>query len=189
MRASIWASALAALMVNISAASADGIDDNMNCYDQFLGGDMKLAIYYCSRAIQSGELEPGDVVVALLNRGVAYKNTGNLEMAVIDYSSALELSPDDALLYSNRANAYRELGRTTEALDDINRALELNPENPSAFYVRGLLFEAVGDAPSARLDFLRAYELNPENKDFREKAQSLAATPVEPVVAPDTQQY
>jgi tetratricopeptide (TPR) repeat protein len=175
MRASILASALTALVMSVSAASADGIEDNMNCYDQFHGGDMKLAIYYCSRAIQSGELEQGDVVVALLNRGVAYKNTGNLEMAVIDYSSALEIAPDDALLYSNRANAYRELGRTAEGLQDINKALELNPENPSAFYVRGLLFESIGDAASARLDFLRAYDLNPEHKEFRERAEALGA--------------
>lgn len=173
MRSSVWVSALVGLAMSVSTASADGIDDNMNCYDQFHGGDMKLAIYYCSRAIQSGELEPGDVVVALLNRGVAYKNTGNLEMAVIDYSSALDLAPDDALLYSNRANAYRELGRTAEGLEDINKALELNPENPSAFYVRGLLFEMVNDHESARRDFLRAYELNPENKDFRERAEKL----------------
>lgn len=175
MQGSIWAGALVALVMSVCTASADGIEDNMNCYDQFHGGDMKLAIYYCSRAIQSGELETGDVVVALLNRGVAYKNTGNLEMAVIDYSSALEIAPDDALLYSNRANAYRELGRPTEGLQDINRALELNPGNPSAFYVRGLLFEAVNDNESARRDFLRAYELNPENKDFRERAEALGA--------------
>ena len=70
------------LMGAVTAAQANGVEDNNNCYEQFRGGDMKLAIYYCSRAIQSGDLEQGDMVVALLNRGVAYKNTGNLEMAV-----------------------------------------------------------------------------------------------------------
>lgn len=175
MRALNWAGAVAVVLAGIGSAAADGIDDNMNCYDQFRGGDMKLAIYYCSRAIQSGELEKGDMVVALLNRGVAYKNTGNLEMAVIDYSSALDIAPEDSLLYSNRANALRELGKTDEALDDINRSLELNPDNPAAFYVRGLLFEMTGDTENARRDFLRAYELNPENTDFRDKAEELGA--------------
>lgn len=164
---------LAALFGSISTASADGVEDNNNCYEQFRGGDMKLAIYYCSRAIQSGDLERGDMVVALLNRGVAYKNTGNLEMAVVDYSSALELSPNDALLHSNRGNAYRELGRPQDAMSDINRSIELNPENPAAFYVRGLLFETMGDEENARRDFLRAHEISPDDKEFRERAEAL----------------
>eukprot|EP00439_Symbiodinium_sp_Y106_P089116 s1_g1652.t1 len=160
----------------MTAARANGVEDNNNCYEQFRGGDMKLAIYYCSRAIQSGDLEPGDMVVALLNRGVAYKNTGNLEMAVVDYSSALELSPDDALLFSNRANAYREMNRPVEAMSDINRSIELNPENPAAFYVRGLLFEASGDPENARRDFLRAHEISPDNKEFRDRAEALGVS-------------
>jgi len=181
MQGSGWAGALAALTISVflvvgaSSASANAIDDNTDCYEQFRGGDMKLAIYYCSRAIQSGELETGDMVVALLNRGVAYKNSGNMEMAIIDYTSALEMAPDDALLYSNRANAYRELGKTAEALQDINRAIELNSDNPAAFYVRGLLFETVSDYESARRDFLRAQELDPSSADFRERADALGS--------------
>ncbi len=167
---------VAALLGSTSIAMADGVEDNNNCYEQFRGGDMKLAIYYCSRAIQSGDLERGDMVVALLNRGVAYKNTGNLEMAVVDYSSALELSPDDALLYSNRGNAYRELNRPADAMNDINRSIELNPENPAAFYVRGLLFETMGDLENARRDFLRAHEISPDDKEFRERAEALGAS-------------
>lgn len=162
-----------ALLGSVTVAQANGVEDNNNCYEQFRGGDMKLAIYYCSRAIQSGDLEQGDMVVALLNRGVAYKNTGNLEMAVVDYSSALELSPNDALLFSNRANAYRELNKPVEAMSDINRSIELNPQNPAAFYVRGLLFEEMGDAENARRDFLRAHEISPDDKEFRARAEAL----------------
>lgn len=167
---------LGALLGSIGAASADGVEDNNNCYDQFRDGDMKLAIYYCGRAIQSGDLERGDMVVALLNRGVAHKNSGNLEMAVADYSAALELSPSDALLYSNRGNAYRELNRPAEAMNDINRSIELNPENPAAFYVRGLLFETMGDLENARRDFLRAHEISPDDKEFRERAETLGGS-------------
>jgi len=176
MQSSSWAGALTALTISVflisgaTGARANAIDDNADCYEQFRGGEMKLAIYYCSRAIQSGELETGDMVVALLNRGVAHKNSGNVEMAIIDYTSALELAPDDALLYSNRANAYREVGKTAEALQDINRAIELNSDNPAAFYVRGLLFEMVSDGESARRDFLRAHELDPENVEFRDNS-------------------
>lgn len=176
MRVMLGLAIIGALVGSVGAVHANGVEDNNNCYEQFRGGDMKLAIYYCSRAIQSGDLERGDMVVALLNRGVAYKNTGNLEMAVVDYSSALDLSPEDALLFSNRANVYRELNRPVEAMSDINRSIELNPQNPAAFYVRGLLFEALGNREDARRDFLRAHEISPDNREFRERAEALGAS-------------
>lgn len=151
---------------------ADGMEDSALCYEQFRGGDNKLAVYYCSRAIQSGDLTGGELVTALLNRGVAYKQMGNLDLAIADYSAALTRAPDDALLYSNRANAYRELGELGYALADANHALEIDIENARAFYVRGAVFEAMGDTENARKDYLRAYELQPVNDDYRQKAET-----------------
>lgn len=152
-------------------AWADGNEDNLACYEQFKeGGDERLAIYYCSRAIESGDLGEADLVTALLNRGVAYKMSDNLQMAVIDYTSALEIAPDDALLLGNRANAYRELGQLENALADIERALTLAPQRAASYYVRGAIYEAMGDEAKAAPDFARAYELDPANADYRNKA-------------------
>lgn len=161
---------LVSLMGSAAPTWANAIDDNNDCYDQFRGGDRRLAIYYCSRAIQSGELDPPDLVAALINRGVAYKSTGNLEMAVIDYTSALDIAPKDAVLWANRANAHREMKQFNPALSDINRALELNPERATSYYVRGAILEARGELDAAQTDFLKAYELQPQNTVFKQKA-------------------
>ncbi len=157
-------------------ALADGNADNLACFEQFKpGGDERLAIYYCSRAIQSGDLAPADKVTALLNRGVAHKKTGNLQMAIVDYTAALGIAPDDALVLANRANAYRESGKLVEALADISRALELQPERAASYYVRGSIYEAQGKEAEARADFLKAYELNPESSEYKDKAWDAGA--------------
>lgn len=161
---------LASGVGSATPALANAIDDNNDCYDQFRGGDHRLAIYYCSRAIQSGELDKPDLVAALINRGVAYKNTGNLEMAVVDYTSALDIAPKDAVLWANRANAHREMQQLNPALSDINRALELDPERATSYYVRGAILEARGEREAAQNDFLKAYELQPQNTVFKQKA-------------------
>lgn len=165
---------LAAALLCAAAATpawADGNEDNLACYEEFKeGGDERLAIYYCSRAIESGDLADADLITALLNRGVAHKMSGNLKMAVIDYTSALKLSPDDALILANRANAYRELGELDKALSDIDRALSLAPERAASYYVRGAIYEAQGQGAKAAQDFAKAYELDPENTDYKSKA-------------------
>ena len=158
------------VLASAAPTLANAIDDNNDCYDQFRGGDHRLAIYYCSRAIQSGELDQPDLVAALINRGVAYKNTGNLEMAVVDYTSALDIAPKDAVLWANRANAHREMQQLNPALSDINRALKLDPERATSYYVRGAILEARDDQEGAQKDFLKAYELQPQNTVFKQKA-------------------
>mgnify|MGYP003627123746 FL=1 len=152
-----------------SALQADAIGDNNLCYAQFSAGDNEAAIGYCSRAIQSGELSDADLIAALINRGVAYKNTGNLQAAIDDYTRALRLAPRDALLYQNRANARRAMGNYDAALADIEKATELEPKSAAAWYVRGAIAEDRGNLADARRYYLTALGLDPENSAYKAK--------------------
>ncbi len=165
-------SGILALFTLPPTAQADAIGDNNICYAQFATGNYGSAINYCSRAIESGELSEGDLVAALINRGVAYKSSGDLESAVADYTHALQLAPDDALLYQNRANALREMGDFDSALIDIEKSLELAPEVAGAWYVRGAIAEAQGDGQAARRFYMSALGLDPENEAYKAKLQS-----------------
>lgn len=151
------------------SAQADAIADSNLCYAQFSTGDNKAAIDYCSRAISSGELGEPDLIAALINRGVAYKNVGDLNAAIADYTQALRIAPRDALLYQNRANALREMGAFDAALVDIEQSLALDAERPGAWYVRGAINEAQGDRDAAREDYRAALNLDPENEVYKEK--------------------
>ncbi|MDO9127497.1 MAG: tetratricopeptide repeat protein, partial [Parvibaculum sp.] len=167
---------LGALVLALPApAFADAIGDNNLCYAQFVTGDNKAAIGYCTKAIDSGELSEPDLIAALINRGVAYKNTGDLEAAVADYTAALRIAPRDSLIYRNRANARREMGDYDAALADIGRAIELDPESAAAWYVRGAIMEARSDMVSARKFYMTALGLEPDNQAYKDKILGLDA--------------
>lgn len=160
---------LASLLAPPLPAGADAIGDNNICYSKFATADYKGAIGYCTGAIESGELSDPDLIAALINRGVAYKSSGQYELAVADYTRALRLAPNDALLYQNRANALREMGDYDAALEDIQKSIGLDPESAGAWYVRGAIAEARGNRGNARKYYMTALGLDPESKVYREK--------------------
>lgn len=156
-------------------AWANGVEDSNNCYDQFQSGNMKAAIDYCTKAIDSGELEEPDLVAALINRGVAFRNERDFKRAIVDYTTALKHAPKDAMIYANRANARRELGELKSALIDANQAIKLDPQRPASFYTRGAVEEAAGQLQNARKDYMQALALEPANLDYQNKILSLDA--------------
>jgi tetratricopeptide (TPR) repeat protein len=158
------------------SAHASGVEDSNNCYDQFRGGDMKAAIDFCTKAIDSGELEEPDLVAALINRGVAFRNQGEYKRAVVDYTAALKHAPKDAMIYANRANARRELGELKSAMADANQAIKLDPTRPASFYTRGAVREAAGQLQEARKDYMQALTLEPANMDYQNKILTLDAS-------------
>ena len=48
--------------------------------------------------------------VSYNNRGISYKEKGELDRALKDFDKAIELNPDFAEAYNNRGNVYRNMG-------------------------------------------------------------------------------
>ena len=65
----------------------------------------------------------------LLNRASLYLQMNDLERAGADYSSVLELSPDDEEALFFRAYVFSSQRRYREARADYDRLLELNPQH------------------------------------------------------------
>ena len=59
------------------------------------------------------------------NRGITYRDLGQIERAISDCGEAIRLNRQYALAYVNRALAYTTLGRDSEAQQDVKRAVEL----------------------------------------------------------------
>ena len=70
------------------------------------------------------ELEP-DFGLAYGERGHAHFALGRFDLAVADYSEAIELNAAVAISYWSRGLAYRELGNASKATADLERALDL----------------------------------------------------------------
>lgn len=95
------------------------------------------------------------------NRGNAYKALGQYQLALEDYSRALEIDPRYAYALNGRGNVYRSLGQEQRAIEDYDRAIELDPNYPLPFNGRGNAYHALGQEERAIRDYDRALELNP----------------------------
>ena len=75
---------------------------------------------------------------ALFLEKVKLSNTacqnGDFEKAVSLYSEAIQLDPNNHILYSNRSAAYIKMGHFSKALKDAIKAKELSPDWPKAYY-------------------------------------------------------
>jgi Tfp pilus assembly protein PilF len=88
-------------------------------------------------------------------------------------SNALELSPNDTVLYFNRAFAYFNMGDFEKALEDYNKAIELSPEDAEAYFRRANIFLQLDNIQEAVSDFETFLELDPDNANAEAVKEAL----------------
>jgi len=117
------------------------------------------------------ELDPNNTS-ALQNKQLAYANRGYLKKnklndtdgAIEDYTIALTLNPDDAIVLCNRGNSLRDKGDINGALNDYNKTVELAPDWGRGYASRGyLLLYHMGEIEKALADFNIALTIDPED--------------------------
>jgi Flp pilus assembly protein TadD len=66
--------------------------------------------------------------------GAIHQGLEQYDIAVLRYTRAIELFPNDIVSLTNRAEIYLNQGKFLEASDDLKKAIQLDPErkNPSA---------------------------------------------------------
>jgi Flp pilus assembly protein TadD len=66
--------------------------------------------------------------------GAIYQRLGKSDLAVLRYSQAITLFPQDIVALTNRAEIYLSEGKFLDAADDLKKVIELDPDskNPSA---------------------------------------------------------
>ncbi len=102
---------------------------------------------------------------AITNRGNAYANRGQWDMAIEDYSRALRIDPKFPITLISRGLAYKNLGHFDKAIADYTRAVGIDPNNTITYSNRGICYFNLGEREKAIDDFTRAIELDPGNTD------------------------
>ena len=82
--------------------------------------------------------------------------------AIVNYSKAIELKPDNFAAYTNRGTARYVSGDRAGALADYNRAIELRPDDADAYICRGAARSASDDLAGAIADYDKAIALKPD---------------------------
>jgi len=88
-----------------------------------------------------------------------------MELAVADYTSAIELDAQYAKAYNNRGNAYASLGDLQQALADYDQALELDDSLDLTYFNRGVINYKLGNYEAAIADLEMYLQLVPEAED------------------------
>ena len=127
----------------------------------------------CSKALGSRQLQPTEVAMARLTRGVARTMLGDKVLASEDYLDAIRhydqlinAANPDALNLFRRAAALDAVGLTDKALTDYSDAIKLDPNASLAFLNRGVLLATRKRAYDRAIqDFDRVLVLEPDNVD------------------------
>ncbi len=112
-----------------------------------------------SAEIESGVTEfLADVFKA---RAVIHLQEGRYELAIADYTEAINLKPENSNFYYERGIAYRAANQLRKAIEDLSHAITLNPDFGSAYLNRALAYDEIGEVGKAAADRSKAEALKP----------------------------
>jgi tetratricopeptide (TPR) repeat protein len=112
---------------------------------------------------EAEEAREGDVRLAKLHddRGISYSEKGQYDLAISEFSKALEICPMLAQSYNNRGITYSKKGQYDLAISDFTKALEIEPDMAKVHYNRGITYAEQGQHALALQDFDRSIGLDP----------------------------
>jgi tetratricopeptide (TPR) repeat protein/tellurite resistance protein len=99
------------------------------------------------------------------NFGLKNFQSGNFDVALLDFSSAIQLKPDYTDAYQNRGMCFFSLKNFDEAIKEFDKVLGLNPNNFQVLHFRGIAHSRRGEYALAVADLTKAAELDDSNTD------------------------
>jgi tetratricopeptide (TPR) repeat protein len=94
------------------------------------------------------------------NRAVNKYEDKEYAAAAIEYTRALEIAPESAVLFNNRGLCYFKMEQWDKAEDDYDRAVYLDPEYKQAFLNLGNVFLDKAEYDNAVLSFDKALDID-----------------------------
>ncbi|XP_033625874.1 tetratricopeptide repeat protein 13-like [Asterias rubens] len=124
------------------------------------------AIYHLNYVV----VDHPDLVGAYYTRGAAYAKKGvrfpvNAELALQDFTKAIELMPDAEEGWEKRAEVYSALGMHKEAMSDMTKAITIKP-TAKLYAHRATVYFRDEDYIGATKDFLESVRINRHQPDI-----------------------
>jgi S1-C subfamily serine protease/predicted TPR repeat methyltransferase len=96
-----------------------------------------------------------------IERGNAWMDKHDYEMAIQDYNLAIRLDPSGAAAYGCRGNAWFEKKDYNTAIRDYTEAIRLDPSDPAVYCFRGSAWSMKQDYDQAIRDYDQAIRIDP----------------------------
>lgn len=102
-----------------------------------------------------------NVASAHANRGIALKELGQWDAALVSYERAIALDAGNADTYFNRGIVLKILRRHSEAVASYDQAIRINPNYAAAYCNRGNALKEAGQLEAAVLSYDSAIKIQP----------------------------
>jgi tetratricopeptide (TPR) repeat protein len=99
------------------------------------------------------------------NLGNTYESQGQMDKAIAEYKTALQLKPDYEKAHYNLGTAYASRGLWAKAIPEFETALWLKPDLAATHTNLGVAYQSQGQLDYAILEYQTALRLNPDDVD------------------------
>ena len=96
-------------------------------------------------------------------RGEVALQSGEFDLAIANFDTAIGINPQYADAYRRRGAAYSTKGEYDRAIADFDAALRINPQDSLAYNSRGDAYYAKGDYDLAIADYTAALVIDPQD--------------------------
>ena len=96
-------------------------------------------------------------------RGLEYRNKGDHDRAIEDFSKVIGFTPKYPKVYVDRGTLHYDKGDLDQALADFSTALQLEPKNAATYYSRGNIHSDKGDIDRALADYTQSIAIAPRD--------------------------
>ena len=109
---------------------------------------------------KTADPSPSDSAAAEhISNAVSLSKAGDHEAAIVEWTLAIRLDPEDSRAYLGRGWSYGVLGQNDRAIQDFDEAIRLDPKNVHAYYNRGALYSHLGQIQRGNQDYCEAFRL------------------------------
>jgi len=98
-----------------------------------------------------------------MERGEEAARKGDWDLATAEFTTAIQLHPQNARAFVSRGTVYCCTGHYLWAIDDCTRAIQLDPSAAEAYSVRGCAYVAQNEWPKAFVSHNEAVRLAPRS--------------------------
>jgi len=126
--------------------------------------------------INSNKNDPGKAAQFKQNAN-NYRSNGDYQLALDNYSLAIQAAPPSSLLLASRAGVFFTLGKYKAAIHDCNIALEKNSDCAKALRIRGKSYKMIGEYEKARKDLSTSQTIDYDStavEDLKEVMEKVA---------------
>lgn len=132
-----------------------------NALDAHAKQDYDTALNYYNRILAAN---PDDKVLSIISnhRGMVYFAQSKYELAIEDFTHAIQTNPKNFRAHNNRGLSYRMIKVFDRALEDFDRSLEIDATQAETYFGRAHVYFEMGDFPQALQDCNKVLDLQPE---------------------------